>query len=76
MLTATVTPDGQHVHIQGRHWSETIPATQLAQRIAFYESLRDRKDGVFAHIYAPTVKALRGAQKVHFILTKPKETAR
>ncbi|MGP9790678.1 hypothetical protein [Roseinatronobacter sp. NSM] len=74
MLTATVTADGQHIHLRGRKWAETFHASQLPCKIAFYESLRDRRAGEFAETYAPTVKALLRAQKTYQILNKPKET--
>ena len=72
-LRATITPDGSHVHLTGRIWSETFPVSQLPDRITFYEGLRDRKGGVHAQHYAPTVKSLLAAQKIHAILNKPKE---
>ena len=73
-LRATVSPNGQNITIRGRTWSETIPVAQLPQRIAFYEGLRDRKNGAYAETYAPTVTALRKAQKLHETLYG-KETA-
>ena len=73
MLKATVSPNGQSVTIRGRIWSETFPVSQIPDRIRFYEGLRDRKGGVHAQHYAPTVKSLLAAQKIHAILNKPKE---
>ena len=72
-LRATITPDGQNVHLSGRLWSETFPVSQLPDRIRFYEGLRDRKGGVHAQHYAPTVKALIAAQKIHQTLSRRKE---
>jgi hypothetical protein len=74
MLTATVTADGQHIHLRGRQWSDTFPATDLPAKIALYETLRDRKGGAYAQHYEPTVKALQRAQKTYEILNRPKET--
>ena len=74
MLKAAVSPNGQSITIRGRTWSETIPVSQLPDRIRFYEGLRDRKGGAYAETYAPTVTALKKAQKLHETLYG-KETA-
>lgn len=68
--TATVTADGQHIHLRGRRWSETFPATDLPTRIGFYEKLRDRKNGAYAQHYAPTVDALRRVGKIYAQLNR------
>lgn len=73
-LRATITPDGQHVHLRGRLWpGEAFPASALPAKIAFYEALRDRKGGAYAETYAPTVKSLKAAQKIHQALNRRKE---
>lgn len=52
-------------------WSETITASDLPGRIALYEGLAARphprtgEAGVYAANYAPKVKALQRAQKIH-----------
>lgn len=69
MLKATITPDARHVDLRGKHWSETFPVERLPEKIALYESLRDRKGGAYARHYAPTVRSLRAAQKIHQTLT-------
>ena len=76
MLTATITPDGQHVHLRGQLWSgEIFPVSALPAKIAFYEALRDRRGGRYAKHYEPTVKALKRAQKIYDALHRRKEPA-
>ena len=75
MLKATITPDGQHVHLRGNLWpGEVFPANALPAKIAFYEALRDRLGGRYAQHHAPTVKTLKAAQKMHMALNRRKET--
>lgn len=73
-ITAMITPDFNHVHLQGQHWSETFPITRLAEKIAFYASLRDRKGGAYAQHYEPTIKELERVQKIYTKLQQRKDS--
>ena len=73
-LRATITPDGQHVHLRGQLWSgEIFPVSALPAKIAFYEALRSRRGGRCAKHHAPTVKSLKAAEKIYQALNARKK---
>lgn len=50
--------DGAHFTLSLGAWSGTYRTDDLPAQLQFYRRLRDRKNGVYAKHYAPTVRAL------------------
>lgn len=61
-IRTALSADGESIIIRGRFWRSTIPVATLAQEIAFYERLADRKGGKYRAHYAPTIDALKKIQ--------------
>ena len=55
--------DGLSFTIKMNEWSDLRPIASLGEQIAFYEGLRDRKDGQFAKHYVRTVDALKSLKE-------------
>jgi len=67
-MIATLSADRATVTMQGAKWSTTFPRNRLAEKLAFYRSLRDRGGkggpGPYARFYEPSVKALERVEKI------------
>jgi hypothetical protein len=50
--------DGAFFKIVLNAWSGAYLIDALPIQLKFYRKLRDRKGGIYAHFYAPTVRAL------------------
>ena len=55
--------DGKTFTMASGDWSDSYPIDRAPRLIKFYESLRDRKGGVYAANYQPKVDALRKLQR-------------
>lgn len=55
--------DGRTVVFKTGVWSEIFDISDLKAKIAFYEKLRDRRDGAYSKHYTAPVEALKGLER-------------